>query len=128
MEKREGYATTGPDNPWPRHVSFLTTASALPSAAIAFYTLAKENPHKLLLYSGFWTALMFQHSDKPLTKQGFYWDLVLLPLLLVYPLPDIGRRSKLLLAAYIKAWVLFLAAMYYLACKKCPLEACPVPR
>jgi hypothetical protein len=157
MEKSERNATTAQANPWPRHVSFITTASALPSVAIAFYALAKQNPRKLLLYSGLWaalttvarrdicarcpyygeycstlfgktTALMFPPSEKPMTTQGFYWDLTLLPLLFAYPLPDIQRRSKLLLAAYIKAWLLFLAAMYNLACKKCPLEACPVPR
>ncbi len=66
--------------------------------------------------------------NNPLTKHSSYWDLVLLSLLLVYPLPDIQRRSKPLFAAYIKAWIMFLAIMYNLAYKKCPLGACPVPR
>jgi hypothetical protein len=71
---------------------------------------------------------MFGRSDKPMTTQGFYWDLVLLPALFLYPVPEISRASGKRLAAYVVSWAAFLAAMYGLACRRCPLEACPVPR
>lgn len=157
MEESEGRTAGEPVNPWPRHVSFITTASALPPAVIAIRTLMKESPRKLPIYGGLWaalttvsrrdicarcpyygeycstlygkiTALMFPRSDKAMTTQGFYWDLVLLPAIFLYPLPQVYRRSKRLLAGYLAAWTLFLSVMYNMACKRCPLEACPVPR
>ena len=144
-------------NPWPVYVSFVTTASGLPAVALAVHTLLKEKPRKLPVYGALWatlvtisrkdicarcpyygeycstlfgkiTPLMFPHSDKPLTTQGFYWDLALLPALILYPMPEILRTSRRLLAAHLAGWVLYLATMYNLACKRCPLEACPVPR
>jgi hypothetical protein len=74
------------------------------------------------------TPLMWPRSDKPLARQGFYWDIALLPAIFIYPLPEIWRGSMGISAAYLAAWLLFLATMYNLACKRCPLEACPVPR
>lgn len=153
---RDGSAQ-GAANPWPVYVSFATTASALPAAALAVHALFKEKPRKLPVYGALWTALatisrkdicarcpyygeycstlfgkitplMFPHSDKPLTTQGFYWDLALLPALFLYPMPEIFRTSRRLLAAHFAAWALYLVTMYNLACKRCPLEACPVPR
>jgi len=154
MESQEG---TAPPNPWPQYVSIVTTASALPSGAIALKALLRENRRKLPVYGLLWTALttvarrdicarcpyygeycstlfgkitalMWPRSDKPLTRQGFYWDLVLLPAIFIYPAPEIWRGSSRLFAAYLAALALFLSAMYTLACRRCPLEACPVPR
>ncbi|MBN2028068.1 MAG: hypothetical protein JW854_15065 [Actinobacteria bacterium] len=153
----EYQAETAPPNPWPDYVAFITTGSALPAGAIAFRALLRERRRKLPLYGLFWTALttlarrdicarcpyygeycstlfgkitalMWPRSDKPLARQGFYWDLVLLPVIFIYPVPEIWRGSKRLFAAYLATWALFLSAMYGLACRRCPLEACPVPR
>ncbi len=147
----------GPANPWPGYVSFATTFSALPAAALGTRALRRGSRIKLPLYGAAWAALttvarrdicarcpyygeycstlfgkitplIWPRSDKPLVKQGFYWDLALLPLLFILPLPEVWHDSEAGLAAYLAAWGLFLAAMYELACRRCPLEACPVPR
>jgi hypothetical protein len=157
MEYMEGQTAAAPANPWPEYVSFITTSSALPAAAIATRALLRQSRKKLPVYGLLWTALatvarrdicarcpyygeycstlfgkitslMMPRSDKPLTRQGFYWDLVLLPAIFIYPVPEIWRSSKRPFAAYLSAWALYLATMYGLACRRCPLEACPVPR
>jgi hypothetical protein len=157
MEEKARCAGVGLANPWPKPVSFITTGSALPASALALRALLKENRRKLPIYGGLWAALatvarrdicarcpyygeycstlfgkvtplMFPRSDKPLTTQGFYWDLALLPAIFLYPVPEVFRVSKRLFAAYLAAWALYLTTMYNLACKRCPLEACPVNR
>jgi hypothetical protein len=157
MDRSQDVSSVAAANPWPVYVSFVTTASALPAAALAVHALLREKPCKLPVYGALWAALatvsrkdicahcpyygqycstlfgkitplMFPHSDKPLTTQGFYWDIALLPALLLYPVPEIFRASRRLLAAHLAAWALYLVTMYTLACRRCPLEACPVPR
>jgi hypothetical protein len=157
MDEHEHIIAGAPANPWPKYVSFITTSSALPASALAWRALLREKRHKLPIYGGLWlalatvarrdicarcpyygehcstlfgkiTPLMWPRSDKPMTTQGFYWDLALLPAIFLYPLPEIWRGSKGSFAAYLAAWGLYLATMYNLACKRCPLEACPVPR
>ena len=105
---------TTPPNPWPDYVAFITTGSALPAGAIAFQALLRQSRRKLPVYGLLWTALttvarrdicahcpyygeycstlfgkitalMWPRSDKPLARQGFYWDLILLPAIFVYP-------------------------------------------
>lgn len=153
----ECQADKAPPNPWPEYVSFVTTSSALPAIAIASRALLRGKPRKLPAYGLLWTALttvarrdicarcpyygeycstlfgkitalILPRSDKPLTRQGFYWDLVLLPAIFIYPAPEIWRDSRSLFSAYLGSWAIFLSAMYGLACRRCPLEACPVPR
>jgi hypothetical protein len=157
MDEQERNVGGEPPNPWSKHVSFITTSSALPALALSWRALLRENRRKVPLYGGLWAALttvarrdicarcpyygehcstlfgkitplIWPRSDKPLTTQGFYWDLALLPAIFLYPLPEIWRDSKGMLAAYVVAWGFYLATMYNLACKRCPLEACPVPR
>ena len=146
-----------PANPWPKHVSFITTGSALPAAAMALHALLRENPRRLPVYGGLWAALttvarrdicarcpyygeycstlfgritplMWRRSDNAMTTQGFYWDLILLPAIFLYAAPEVWRRSRRFFAAYMAAWAFYLTIMYRLACRRCPLEACPVPR
>lgn len=157
VEAAQNGSATRAENPWPPYVAFVTTASALPAAVLAVGALLKEKPRKLPVYGALWAALatisrkdicahcpyygeycstlfgkitplMFPHSDKPLTTQGFYWDIALMPALFLYPVPEIFNASKRLLAAHLAAWTIYLFTMYNLACKRCPLEACPVPR
>jgi hypothetical protein len=150
-----GAAAAGlPEHPWPTSTAFITTGSILPISAIGTYALLKGNRRKLLLWGMLWgalttvsrreicarcpyygeycstlmgkiTPLMWPRSDKPLTTQGFYWDIALAPALLLYPMPQVHRHSRQLLAAYLAAWILYLATMYNLACKRCPLTMCP---
>ncbi|MEW6554544.1 MAG: hypothetical protein AB1384_09685 [Actinomycetota bacterium] len=157
METERGGTGEPAANPWPTYVSFVTTGSTLPALTLGLRSLLEKNPRKLPGYGILWAALatisrkdicarcpyygeycstlfgkitplVFPHSDKPMTTRGFYWDLALLPALFLYPIPEINRSSRKRLVAYIVSWAVFLAAMYSLACRRCPLEACPVPR
>ncbi|MBC7231310.1 MAG: hypothetical protein H5T74_13080 [Actinobacteria bacterium] len=151
MEECRG---TEPRSPWPPWVSFLTTASALPAAALGTVSLWRGGRGKLLPWAGAWgllttvsrryicarcpyygehcstlfgrlTPLMWERDERLLTTRSFYWDIALAPILFVLPAPDAYRVSKRLFIAYLAAWALFLGTLHTLGCRRCPLTVCP---
>ncbi len=143
-----------PENPWPRWVSSVTTAAALPAMALGSYVLWRGRRAKLPLWVGSWGALMtvsrryicarcpyygeycstlfgkmtpiiWRRSERPLNTRGFYWDIALAPVLIGLPAPDAYRLSKRCLLAYLSTWALFLGTLHRLGCRRCPLDMCP---
>ena len=146
-----------PANPWPKSQSFITMGTATAAWLLGLYAIAREKPKKLPAYLaasivimtisrkalcarcpfygkncsmliGKWAPLLYERSDKPLTRWSFIQDGLVGNFLFTYPLPELWKRSPRLFLAYQVALQSFLGIAVFRGCTRCPLEVCPVNR
>ncbi len=143
-------------NPWPKSTSFAVTGALAIPGIMGIYALAKKAPRRLPLQvslwvalttalrrvicarcdyygeycstlMGKWTALFLERDNQPLEAAGFYWDAILGACIILYPLPQAAKVSWRFAVIYLFSWAAALTLFNLLACRVCPIQACPMP-